>query len=392
MLEGPALPSDTDDYLANSDMSLFKRSVVSEILSHAGVVVSTLLVVWLSVLLVRLLGEAAAGAIGADVVVGLATFSSITALPVILSVSLFIAVLTTITRNFRESEMVVWFASGLSLRDWIKPVLRVAVPFALIISVLTLMASPWAYRQISEYRQRYEQRSDLSKVSAGQFIETERGARVFFTEEPTQPDQELGNIIARVIDKEWVSLITAESAIIQEEPNGDRFLVLSQGHRYDMQPGKPIFRLVEFERYGVRLESDAEASSPEAVRARAEQGIKARPTMTLFSDDTDNARSQIMWRLALPLAALNLALLAIPLGAVNPRLGRSGDVLIAGLVGLLYMNLINLSRGWISSGKLDFSIGVWLVHALFTGLMAYMMWSKLRVRAPRRKRMQSRTK
>lgn len=367
-------------------MSLFKRSVVSEILSHAGVVVSTLLVVWLSVLLVRLLGEAANGSIGADVVIGLATFSSITALPVILSVSLFIAVLTTITRNFRESEMVVWFASGLSLRDWIGPVLRVAIPFAVIIALLTLMASPWAYRQISEYRQRYEQRSDLSKVSAGQFIETNGGERVFFTEEPDEAGEEIGNIIARVHDKEWLSLITAESAAIQEEANGDRFLVLSQGHRYDLQPGKPIFRMVEFDRYGVRLESDAEQSSPEAVRARAEQGIKARPTLALFTDGTDDADSQIMWRLALPLAALNLALLAIPLGAVNPRLGRSGDILIAGLVGLLYMNLINLSRGWIGTGRLDFHIGVWLVHALFAGLMAWMMWRKLRVRAPRKPR------
>src|SRR3546814_20096567 len=65
--------------------------------------------------------------IGANVVFGLAAFSSITALPVILSVSLFIAVLTTVTRNFRESEMVVWFASGLSLKDWIGQVLRCAV-------------------------------------------------------------------------------------------------------------------------------------------------------------------------------------------------------------------------------------------------------------------------
>src|SRR5690554_4802244 len=226
-------------------MSLFKCSVVSEIMIHAGVVFSTLLVVWLSVLLVRLLGEAANGSIGADVVFGLATFSSITALPVILSVSLFIAVLTTVTRNFRESEMVVWFASGLSLKDWVGPVLRCAVPVAILIAVLTLMASPWAYRQISEYRQRYEQRSDLSKVTAGQFIETSDGERVFFTEEPTEPDQELGNIIARVVDEEWVSLITAENARIEEQPNGDRFLVLSEGHRYDLQPGKPVFRLVD---------------------------------------------------------------------------------------------------------------------------------------------------
>src|SRR5690625_1728556 len=95
-------------------MSLFRRSVSSEILSHGGVVLSTLIMVWLSVLIVRLLGDAASGQIGAEVVLGLAFFSSVTALPVILSVSLFIAVLTTVTRSFRESEMVVWFSSGLS--------------------------------------------------------------------------------------------------------------------------------------------------------------------------------------------------------------------------------------------------------------------------------------
>lgn len=366
-------------------MSLFKRSVVSEILSHAGVVFSTLLVVWLSVLLVRLLGEAANGAIGGDVVLGLATFSSITALPVILSVSLFIAVLTTVTRNFRESEMVVWFASGLSLKDWIRPVLRCAVPVALLIAFLTLFASPWAYRQIAEYRQRYEQRSDISKVTVGQFIETQNGARVFFAEEPVSPDDEVGRVVARVLDSEWLSIVAAESARIQTEENGDRFLVLNEGHRYDLRNGSSEFRLFDFERYGFRLESSSDAASPQAMRELAERQIKARPTEQLFLDGNDNARSQIMWRLALPLAALNLALLAIPLGSVNPRLGRSGDLLIAGLVGLLYMNLINLSRGWIGNGQLSFGLGVWLVHAVFAALMAFMMWRKLRIKAPKQR-------
>lgn len=367
-------------------MSLFKRSVVSEIMSHGGVVFSTLLVVWISVLLVRLLGEAANGTIGADVVFGLAIFSSITALPVILSVSLFIAVLTTVTRNFRESEMVVWFASGLSLKDWLGPVMRCAVPVSILIAMLTLLASPWSYRQISEYRQRYEQRSDLSKVTAGQFIETEDGARVFFAEEPDKPGEEMGKIIARVIDPDWLSVITSDSAHIETAANGDRFLVLSTGHRYDLKPGSAEFRMVDFKKYGVRLESRSDVNNPDVVRRLAESQSKARPTMQLVADNSDSARSQIMWRLALPLAALNLAMLAIPLGAVNPRLGRSGDFLIAGLVGLLYMNLINLSRGWISSGVLDFHLGVWLIHVIFFSLMLYMMWLKLRVKAPRRQR------
>ena len=362
-------------------MTLFKRSVIAEILSHAGVVLSTLLVVWLSVLLVRLLGEAANGDIGADVIFGLAAFSSITALPVILAVALFVAVLATVSRSFRESEMVVWFASGVSLRDWVSPILRCAVPIALIIAVLSLFASPWAYRQIGEYRQRYEQRSDLAKVTAGQFIETDQGTRVFFAEDPLKPDDEMGRIVARVVDEDWLSIITAESAHLETEPNGDRFVVLAAGHRYDFKPDSTEFRLMEFERYGFRMES--RGASEESVREQAESQIKARPTDALLNDDTDASWSQIMWRIAMPLAALNLALLAIPLGVVNPRLGRSGELLLAGLVGLLYMNLINLSRGWISNGQLSFGLGIWLVHVLFGGVFVFLMWRRLRLKAPR---------
>lgn len=365
-------------------MSLFKRAVSSEIVSHAGVVLSTLLIVWLSVLLVRLLGEAAGGSIGAEVVVSLAVFSSITALPVILTVSLFIAVLSTVTRSYRESEMVVWFASGLSLKDWVAPVLRCALPVAFLIALLTFFASPWAYRQMSEYRQRYELRSDLSKVTVGQFIEAEDGKRVFFTESPSRPDDELGKVVARVIDDAgWINVITADNAHIETQENGDRFLVLNEGQRYDVLPDQSQLRVVSFSSYGVRLESKDDQSSPENIRARAEQQIKGRPSSQLFGDNTDKSWAQIMWRLAFPIAVLNLCLLAIPLGAVNPRMGKSGDILIAGLIGLLYMNLINLSRGWIASGSLRFSIGVWLVHGLILAFMVYMFWFRLRIKAPK---------
>lgn len=364
-------------------MSLFKRSAVSEILSHAGVVLSTLLVVWLSVLLVRLLGEAANGNIGPDVVLGLAAFSSVTALPIILSVSLFIAVLTTVTRSFKDSEMVVWFASGLSLRDWLSPVLRCSFPIVVLIAALTLFLSPWSYRQIDEYRQLFEQRSDLSKVTAGQFIESNQGERVFYADSPQEEGEELSNVVARVIDPEWLSVVTARSARLQEEENGDRFLVLSEGQRYDLKPGETEFRVVNFDRYGLRLESRDGGETAETIRQRAEQQIKARQTVALFGDQTREAKAQIMWRLALPIAALNLALMAIPLGAVNPRLGRSGNILTAGLIALLYMNLINLSRGWIARGQLDFEVGVWLVHAVFLFAVIVLMWLRLRVRAPK---------
>src|SRR5690554_5277407 len=140
-------------------MSLFKRAVVSEAASNASVVFSTLIVIWLSIVLVRLLGEAAAGNIGANVVMGLAALTTIAALPTVIAVSVFIGVLTTVSRSYRESEMVVWFSSGLSLADWVRPVLRLALPVSVLVGSLTLFASPWSHRQIEDYRARFELRS-----------------------------------------------------------------------------------------------------------------------------------------------------------------------------------------------------------------------------------------
>ena len=181
---------------------------------------------------------------------------------------------------------------------------------------------------------------------------------MFFAEDPLEPSDELGNVFAREIGPEWLSVLTASRAHSETLPNGDRFLVLGEGHRYDLKPGTPEIRLVHFDKYGLRLESKSGGDPVAEARAAAERSSKARTTTQLMADNTDSSWSQVMWRVSLPLAALNLALLAIPLGAVNPRLGRSGDLLIAGLVGLLYMNLINLSRAWISSGKLSFGVGV----------------------------------
>src|SRR5690606_33287139 len=263
--------------------------------------------------------------------------------------------------------------------------MRFALPMAAVVAVLTLSASPWAYGQIEEYRQRFEQRSDLSKVTAGQFIETDDGRRVFFAESPTRPDDELGRVVARIIEPEWLSIVTAESAAIRTESNGDRCLVLGPGHRYDLKSGSPEMRMLEFDRYGVRIESRTDPRVQEAKLQQALQQIKARPTLDLIAQGDTESMSQLMWRLSLPLAVLNLALIALPLGAVNPRLGRSGDLLIAGLLALLYMNLSNLSRGWIANGVLSFGVGLVLVHAVFLALGLGLMWQRVRMPKPKRR-------
>jgi len=364
-------------------MSLYKRAVVAEVFSNASVVMSTLVVVWLSVVLVRLIGQAAKGIIGADVVVGLAALTTIAALPTIIALSLFIGVLTTVSRSYRESEMVVWFASGLSLANWIAPALRLAVPTAIVVGVLTLFASPWSHRQIEDYRARFDLRSEISQITSGDFLELDGGNRVVFVEPSKSNPDELGHVFARIITPDWHAVINAQSARTEVVDNGDRFLVLVDGTRYEIKPGQGETRITDFDEFAFRLETPNADETLAQARARALDNRKARPTLMLLDDDASNSDGQLMWRLAIPIATINLALLAIPLGAVNPRVGRSFDLLIAGLVALLYMNLINASHGWINNNILPFELGVWLVHGLFLMLTALLFWWRLRMRKPK---------
>ena len=77
--------------------------------------------------------------------------------------------LAVVTRTYRDSEMVVWFASGQSLAKWIWPVLSFGLPLVLLTGALSFVATPWAKMKSNEFVQRFEKREDLKKVAPGQF-------------------------------------------------------------------------------------------------------------------------------------------------------------------------------------------------------------------------------
>jgi lipopolysaccharide export system permease protein len=55
-------------------------------------------------------------------------------MPTILSLSLFIAIVGTLSRMYRDSEMVIWFSSGRGLMDFVKPLFRFAWPVLILIA------------------------------------------------------------------------------------------------------------------------------------------------------------------------------------------------------------------------------------------------------------------
>jgi len=81
-----------------------------------------------------------------------------------------------------------------------------------------------------ELRDRFERRSDLSRVAPGQFQSSSDGKRVFFIERDAADDRTGRNVFILSQLGEVESVTTAKTGRIVLE-NDDRFLVLDTGQR-----------------------------------------------------------------------------------------------------------------------------------------------------------------
>ena len=106
---------------------------------------------------------------------------------------------------------------------------------------------------------------------------------------------------------------------------------------------------------------------------------KAIPTATLLLLDGPVERAEMFWRLSVPISAFVLTLLAVPLAYVNPRIGRSFNLIAAAFLYMLYSNCLNIVQSFIAQGKLAFLPGLVLPHAIAIGLVLLLYGHQLRL-------------
>jgi len=352
---------------------IFQRSLLREFGNLALAVFATLFAVTLTTQLIRLLGQAAGGQVLSEAVLALLGFSALNYLPVLLSLTLFVTVLMALSRSYRDSEMVIWFSTGQSLVAWIRPVLVFALPLVALVAVLSLFLSPWAVDKSDDFRRRMESRDELARVAPGVFREAGGADRVFFVEEIAGKADSVQNVFISQIQHGRLGILVSKRGYKETAANGDRFVVLQNGRRYEGEPGTAAYRIMEFERYAIRVETS---------EARVNQAsTKATPTLALMENRSNASLAELLWRISLPISALMLALLAIPLSFVNPRASRSINLVFALLTYMVYSNTISIVQAWVSSGRLGFGTGWWVVHAAMLLLLLLMFWRRLRVGA-----------
>jgi len=324
---------------------LFHSSLRKELSRSFGATLVVLATVVMTMTLIRTLGRASRGTFAPTDVTLIMGYTVLGYLPTLLAMSLFIAIIATLSRMYRESEMVIWFCSGKGMASLVSPLMRFSWPIFAVVAALALLVLPWTQQRIELVRAQYEQRGDLDRIEPGQFQESSDGSRVFFVEKNTTGQATGSNVFIASTERGKETVTSARSGRIEMLPHG-QFLILNNGQRLERTAGAQDLKISDFEVYGVQI-------SAKVVGASLATPTDNLPTLALLENLTPTNQGELSWRLGLLLATINLVVIGIAISNVNPRVSKNVNLFFALFTFVGYYNLLNLGQNWIASGKLS---------------------------------------
>ena len=287
----------------------------------------------------------------------------------ILSLSLFLAIILTISQLYKNSEAVVMNSLGLSDKHFIVFIQPLVLLSFVIIFFLTIYAVPWAMQQKNIMEEETKNASEFSFITAGEFEVFKQGKIVFYASESKPLDtiegQNMEEIFIYAFDNEKpVILLASEAKKYIDSESKSIYLRLKDGVRYQGIPGNENINILNFDLYDLEIVS-GELQKSIVIYTK----IEGKSTLDLVKEGGRYANAELQWRLSQPITVLILSVIGVFLGKTSPRGGKGVNLLIGIIVFMLYYNGLLIAKSAIELGQMDPIIGLWGVHLLMVLLL-----------------------
>jgi lipopolysaccharide export system permease protein len=263
--------------------------------------------------------------------------------------------------------MAVLQSSGLDLGGLARPLALLIVPTMILLGAISFWLAPAAVRLSQTLLEEASRSLIIAGLEPGRFVELPGKDGEIYVGEMSSDGTEFKRMFVeneRVINdknnkdngKTRIDVITATHGYLYHDADGvGRYLALLDGFRVEGTLGQDDYRLMRYARNDIKL-PDSESDDNDTAAKRS------APTRVLLRNRDDPImRAELHWRLAAPLSALVLTLLALPLAKSSPREPRYARLLVAVLAWWVFNTGLGLGRSWISQGKLAPGFGfVWV--------------------------------
>jgi lipopolysaccharide export system permease protein len=344
-------------------LQLVDRYLIAEVLKTFLAIVFVLVLIVASMLFLRTLEEVNLGAMTAGVVLRFMGLQLVSDISSLLPPAYFIAVLATLSRLARDSELIALTACGVGPGRVYGALLLMGLPIAIVTAWFALVLQPEATQGIAEIRyQQNEQASQIAGLRAGRFYVEDNGGLVVYIGGITK---ERGLERVFILDgrgKPNRLVVSETGRHTVEESTGDHLVTLSNGHRFDGNPGEPDYMIGSFSEYQVRIRSSGDERRSVPKRSSA-------PTRSLLGTGKVEDQAELERRLSAPIGIFVLAVVAVPLVAISPRQRTSGRLALAFLAYFSFFNLQRLGQTWLANGTTPPWLGSLWYQALVLGLV-----------------------
>lgn len=337
-------------------VTLFDRMVAAEVSKTLVAVLSVLVLIIVSKRFLKILALAIEGDVSGQAIFVLLGLKITAAAITLLPPAIFVAVLMTLGRMYRDSEMPVLAGAGVGVGRTYQAVGLVVVPLAALSAVLALYVLPWSDATTRELFVREERLANIRGIKEGKFAESNNGKTVFYVEE-LKDNTHMRNIFVQSSQHGREGVVASDSGFLKTQDDGEQFLILRNGIRYDGKPGTAEFVITDFEEYGVRIDAPSDADDKSVERA-------SLASEALLASGKPRDIAELQKRVAVPLGIIALSLLAVPLARLAPRSGVYGNLFAAFLIYLGYENLQRIGQGMVIGDK---------VPAVFGGMLVYLV-------------------
>ena len=291
----------------------------------------------------------------------------------ILSLSLFLAIIITISQLYKNSEAIVMNSLGLSDKNFLLFIQPLVLLSFVIIFFLTIYAVPWAKQQKNIMEEETKNASEFSFITEGEFEIFKEGDIVFYASESKVQNvvnqQNMEEIFIYAFDDgNPIIVLASEAKKYIDSKNKSTYLKLKDGVRYQGIPSNENVKILDFNEYDIEIVS-GELQKSLATHTK----IEGKSTLDLIKEGGRYANAEFQWRVSQPITVLILSVIGVFLGKASPRGGKGVNLLIGVVFFMLYYNGLLIAKSSIELGEIDPIIGLWGVH-LFMLLLILLLY------------------
>ena len=291
-------------------------------------------------------------------------FNMIRDVPLILSLSLFLAIILAISKLYKDSEAIVMNSLGLGDKHFMVLIQPVVLFIFIFILFLTTLAVPWSKQQRSMIMDRSENSSEFSFIKEGEFQEFKNGELVFYASKV----KDIKNSAKQNMEEIFIYAESSGDPIITLASQAQKYtdassksvyLRLKDGVRYHGFPSDKNKKILNFDQYDLQIIDGSRQRS-----ADVSTKIESKPTLDILFSNNSKEIAEWQWRLSQPISVLILSLFGVLLGKSSPRGGKNLGVLTGILVFIIYNNALLVAKSSLERGELSPIVGLWSVHLL----------------------------